>query len=314
MKIIRFEDIVNLNISPKLFYGWVEEMLTHKELSILPPKISMIQAEHSFCNVMPCVLPNLDAMGVKIVTRYPNHIPSLSSQIILYSQSTGDLLALMDGTFITALRTGAVAAHSIDIFAKKNFTTIGLIGLGNTARSTLHIFASMNRDKAYHLRLLRYKDQAESFIERFQGYKNLSFSIHNSTEDVIMNSDVIVSCVTYADKLFADDRCYTSGCTVVPVHTRGFQNCDLFFDKVFADDRGHVKHFQTFDKFKHFSETCDVLFGKSPGRITDEERILVYNIGISIHDIFFAYKIYSMFNHLPDSINLVTSQVDKFWV
>ena len=317
MKIINFEDIVNLNISPMDCYYWVEEMLMQKYTALLPPKISMKQAEQSFCNVMPSVLPGLDAMGVKIVTRYPAREPSLESQIILYRQRDGEPLALMDGTYITALRTGAVAAHSICTFAKSDYKTIGVLGLGNTARATMHIYASMN-DKAIEVKLLRYKDQAESFIERFKHHSNLKFSIYDSAKELIAHSDVTLSCITYTDELLAPDSTYKPGCTVIPIHTRGFQNCDLFFDKVFADDRGHVEGFQNFKKFKSFSETCDVIAGKVPGRANDEERILVYNIGISVHDVFFASKIYSMIregaNKRYDDIYLTPKDIGKFWV
>ena len=314
MKIINFEEISNLNISPIMFYSWVEEMLAQKYTSILPPKISITQAENSFFNVMPCVLPCFDVMGVKMVTRYPIQTPSLSGQIMIHRQSTGNPLALMDGTYITALRTGAVASHSINTFAKNNFESIGILGCGVTARATLHIFSAMHENRKYNIRLLRYKDQAESFINRFKDHRNLSFSIHDNAEDVIKGSDVILSCVTYADSNFAKDFDYTLGCTVIPVHTRGFQNCDLFFDKVFADDHGHVKHFQHFDKFKSFAQTCDVLSGKATGRTTDDERILIYNIGIAIHDIFFAYKIFSMCEHLDCDVELSTTKLDKFWI
>lgn len=313
MKIIRFEDIVSLKISPEQFYHWVETMLTLKQTVILPPKISMKQAEQSFCNVMPSVLPSEDAMGIKIVTRYPQRIPALSSQILLYRQSTGEPLALMDGTYITALRTGAVAAHSIGMFAKSHLKSVGFIGLGNTARATMHVFAALHTEQDYQIGLLGYKNHAESFQERFKEHKNLVFTVYDHARDLIKNSDVTVSCVTYTDFLFAEDACYMPGCTIIPVHTRGFQNCDLFFDKVFADDRGHVKGFKYFDQFKNFSETCDVLTGKNPGRTSDEERILVYNIGISIHDIYFAQRIYSLFDDLPETIDL-TDPIEKFWV
>jgi ornithine cyclodeaminase/alanine dehydrogenase-like protein (mu-crystallin family) len=99
---------------------------------------------------------------------------------------------------------------------------------------------------------------------------------------------------------------------VIPVHTRGFQNCDLFFDKVFADDTGHVKSFQYFDRFKQFAEVSDVLCGASGGRENNEERILVYNIGLAIHDIYFAHKIEAM---LPKTAQTVlTGALEKLWV
>jgi len=313
MKVINFEDITNLKIPPEQFYHWVEYDLLKKHTTVLPAKISMKQAEQCFCNVMPCILPNEDIMGVKIVNRYPHNIPSLTSQIIIYKQSTGKPLALMDGTYITAMRTGAIAANSIVTFAKNNFKSIGFIGLGNTARSTMSIFADLHKDQEYQIKLFNYKNHAELFKERFKENKNLVFTVYDDVRDIIKNSDVTVSCVTYTDSLFAEDSCYMPGCTIIPVHTRGFQNCDLFFDKVFADDYNHVKDFKYFNQFKNFSETCDVISGQKSGRISDEERILVYNIGISIHDIYFAKKIYSFFEDKSDVLNL-TDHIEKYWV
>ena len=75
--------------------------------------------------------------GVKVVTRYPSRIPSLDSTILLFDADTGEKLAFMDGNWITAMRTGAVAAHSINLLEKKNIKEIGIMGLGNTARAEL---------------------------------------------------------------------------------------------------------------------------------------------------------------------------------
>ena len=70
----------------------------------------------------------------------------------------------------------------------------------------------------------------------------------------------------------------------------------MFFDKIFCDDIGHIRNFQYFNEYKSVSEMTDVLNNETIGRENDEQRILAYNIGISIQDIFFASKIYDMFN------------------
>lgn len=313
MKIISFDDIANLNIAYETFYDWVVEMLLKKHTTVLPPKISLKQGEHCFFNIMPSIISESNIMGTKHVMRYPNNSPALSSQILLYRQSDGELLALMDGTYITAMRTGAVAAHSVKTFAKKGFNSIGFAGLGNTVRATMSVLASVIDDTPYNIGLLRYKDHAELFIERFSGYKNLSFTIFDNIKDLIMENDVVVSGITYTDDLLADDSCYKTGCTIIPIHTRGFQNCDLFFDKIFTDDSGQISGFMNFDKFQSLAETCEVVMGLKPGRESDSERILIYNIGVSIHDIFFANKIYSMFTEKNETVNLGTPK-EKTWV
>ena len=83
-----------------------------------------------------------------------------------------------------------------------------------------------------NIRLLSYKGQELEFTKRFKEYSRLNFSIFENVEDLITGADVVVSCVTVAHGQFASDTCFKPGVLVVPVHTRGFQNCDLFFDQV----------------------------------------------------------------------------------
>ncbi len=320
MKIISFEDIKSLNISPTVCFNWVSEMIANKQNSFLPAKTHMNMPGNIFCNVMPCLVENTDGKmgGVKVVTRYPERMPSLDSKILLFQADSGEVLALMDGNWITAMRTGAVAAHSVILLAKSSWSIIGMIGLGNVARSSLLVLASMT-DRPITIKLLRYKNQAELFVDRFSSISNLRFKIVDTVEECIKGSDVVISCATYFENDIAQDDWFDQGILLVPVHTRGFTNCDLFFDKVFADDTGHVDHFKNFSKFHRFAEVSDVVNGISPGRENNQERILAYNIGISIHDINFASHIYYMFKHNPESFVRLTDAemhdpTGKFWV
>ena len=95
--------------------------------------------------------------------------------------------------------------------------------------------------------------------------------------------------------------------------TRGFQNCDLFFDQIFADDVAHVEGFKYFNQFKQFDEFARILLKQNPGRTSDQERILAYNIGIALHDIYFASQVY---DKVKDSLPDISSDKlsEKFWV
>ena len=101
--------------------------------------------------------------------------------------------------------------------------------------------------------------------------------------------------------------------TASPVHTRGFQNCDTVFDKVFADDTGHVCGFKYFNEFRKFAELSDVLTGKVEGRTNDEERILSYNIGLGLHDLIYADKIFDMLQGKVQDFEL-NRETQKFWI
>ncbi|XCP84200.1 ornithine cyclodeaminase [Roseburia hominis] len=302
-----------MGITPKQCYEWVSEVITNKNDYILPHKTSLKYKKDGFYNTMPSILEKEGYFGVKIVNRYSDREPALDSKLMLYDLESGELKALMDANFITAMRTGAVAAHSINLLAKSNACVIGVIGLGNAARATIKVLAEVNPEKEYVIKLLEYKNQHKLFKEELSSlYTNLTFEYVSSYECLIKGSNVVVSAATYFENDIAEDNWFDEGVLLVPIHTRGFGICDLTFDKIYADDVGHVAHFKNFSKFKKFGEITDVVNGKIAGRETDKERILAYNIGISLHDVYFALNLY---NEFEGGISIdMNRPKGKFWV
>ncbi len=317
MIIITDEQIKKLNINPSLCIDWVKESFMLKDNSVLPPKISLHPQGDDFFNTMPVLIPGKDGAflyGVKVVHRLKNTTPSLGSDILLYNALSGELLALINGDWITAMRTGAVAALSALMFRKSEKAVYSFSGLGNTARSTLLCLLEKEPDFTHNVLLLKYKDQATSFKERFNKYPNVNFMVYDDIHDLLSHTDVHFHCVTSSPNLFcADNSVFHEGFLLIPIHTRGFQNCDLFFDKIIGDDKGHINHFQYFNQFKYFAEMTDVLKGRKQGRENDKERIICYNIGIALHDITFAIKVYEKLSQKLPEVCL-SHQKQKFWV
>lgn len=293
MKIIDDEQIRALGITPEECVEWVREAFLMKDRCQLPPKISLHPQGTDFINTMPCILPpEYHTFGCKVVSRIKGQHPALHSEMMLFDTLTGKMTALVNTDWITAMRTGAVAALAINTLRKSDASIYSFIGLGAMGHSTLECFLATNRDRRMTIRLKRYKDHAEKTIQRFQQYGNIEWEFSESMEELVTGADVIVSCITDAQGLLVEDvNLLKPGVLVVPVHTRGFQNCDTVFDKVFADDEGHVKGFKYFSQFRKFGEIGRVLSEEFKGRESDEERILSYNIGLGLHDIFFANRL-----------------------
>ena len=295
MRYITDNEIQSLGVSPKRCVELVKQSFGMKYDAQLPPKSSVHPQGINFYTSMPCLLPTqYDRYGVKVVSRIQGRKPALKSELLLYKASTGELLALMEADWITQMRTGAVAALAIETLQKEDAQVYAFVGLGSTAQATMVCLQTiLPKEKQYKVKLLRYKDQAEQFAEKF-AHPQMQFEIVDTHEELLKDADVLVSAVTEMPKLFcADDSLYPKGILLVPIHTRGFQNCDLFFDHVFADDKGHVEKFQYFHQFKAFNELSEVLLGKAEGRQSNEERILAYNIGLGLHDVWFASIIYA---------------------
>jgi ornithine cyclodeaminase len=317
VSVIQQSQIEQLHITPAECIEWVREGFLAKDGAQMPAKLSVHPQGEDFMTTMPCLLPAHDGktyFGIKLVSRIECQTPMLKSDITLYDAATGQLLAVVDGDWITAMRTGAVAALAARTFQRTGTDTYSMMGLGNIARAVALCLIDDNRDRAITIRLLRYKDQAERFIERFRGCANVTFEVIDDREAFVSEADVLISCVTVATQLlFPDDTLYKRGVTVIPVHVRGFQNCDLFFDKVFGDDTGQIEKFKYFSQFRAYDEIHHVLQGKNPGRTSDEERILSYNYGIALHDIVFASRIYERAKAEGGGFEYV-KQDKKVWV
>ena len=296
MKSITNNEIVALNISATKCVDWVREAFIMKSECQLPAKISVHPTGNDFFTTMPCLLPmEYGRFGAKVVSRIVGRVPALKSDMMLFDSNNGELLALVDCDWITAMRTGAVAALAIKTFRNSKAKEYAFIGLGSTARATLTCLLESCGDEQLNIRLFKYKDQAERIIEEYKHYPNATFTIVDNTSDLVRGADVVVSCITDASGLLVEDESlFKPGVLVVPVHTRGFQNCDTTFDKVYADDTDHVKGFKYFSQFKEFHQIEEVLKGEVKGRENDSERILSYNIGLGLHDVLYASRIYDM--------------------
>lgn len=312
MIVIQDREVRSLGLKPKDFIDSVRHCFVHKPECQLPPKISLHPKGDDFINTMPCLLPpETNRYGVKIVSRVKGRTPALKSDSMLYDVTTGELLAVIDCDYITTMRTGAVAALAVDTLKKKQCEKDSTDGTWQyrTGNYDVSIFSTPPPDGKYEVSLLKYKDQAEQFIEHFKNLDNFHFTIANDTKELFENADVIISCITQANGLFIDDvNVFKPGVLVVPVHTRGFQNCDTIFDKVVCDDIGHVKGFKYFNQFKNLTELGDILRGDKPGRQSEEERIIDYNIGLGLHDAYICSKVYDAVKAQPhENIELVHS-------
>ena len=81
------------------------------------------------------------ASGVKIVSVYPHNIErgltSVPATMVTLNSETGEVNCLMDGTYLTQLRTGAVAGAATDELARKNASIFALFGTGGQAETQL---------------------------------------------------------------------------------------------------------------------------------------------------------------------------------
>jgi ornithine cyclodeaminase len=117
----------------------------HAELSAgeasLPPRVGAFAGEAGVLGAMPAFLPSA-GLGCKLVTLFPGNRdrPTHQALIVLFEPNTGTPVALMDGTYVTAMRTAAAAALATRLLALPDARVLAILGTGVQSRSAQEMF------------------------------------------------------------------------------------------------------------------------------------------------------------------------------
>lgn len=128
----------------------VEEAFKQHGLGMvqMPSKLYLTFKKHSGdLRAMPAYLEDLDIAGVKIVNVHPANpakgLPTVMAVLVLNDPATGAPVALMDGTYLTDVRTGAAGGVAVKYLARRDSHVVGLIGAGRQARTQLLAIAEV---------------------------------------------------------------------------------------------------------------------------------------------------------------------------
>ena len=139
-----------------------------------------------FFGVMPA---SGSAMGIKMVTFYPNNagteLPTHMAVIALFDPKTGEPLALMDGRYITEMRTAAVSAVATDALASKDAKVLTLLGAGVQAHAHLEVLPHVRQFEEVRI-WNHYPEKARAFAEK-HGLKAMEL------EEAVRGADVVVT-------------------------------------------------------------------------------------------------------------------------
>lgn len=159
---------------------------------------------------MPAYLPKIKSLGAKIVSVFPQNLkydkPTIHAFVIICDAKTGQPAAIMDGTFLTALRTGAASGIATDLLARKQAKIAAIIGAGIQGRTQLEAVCCVRKIQ----RVLVYDKNnraAETFSEEMQsrGFPiPRDISVAPSSEKAIAEADVICTATTSTVPVFED--------------------------------------------------------------------------------------------------------------
>jgi len=158
----------------------------------MPPRIAAMSPS-GLLATMPAYLPAANALTVKLVTLFEGNagteLPTHQAVVGVFSPERGNLVALMDGTWITAARTGAGSAVATRLLAREDARVLTIVGTGVQARS--HAWAVPRVRDFDEVRVVgRDRAKAEALAGEIGGRAFSSFA------DAISGADVV--CATTA--------------------------------------------------------------------------------------------------------------------
>jgi ornithine cyclodeaminase/alanine dehydrogenase-like protein (mu-crystallin family) len=249
------------------------------------------------------------AFGLKAICVFPGNpakgLDSHQGGVLLFSAQTGELLAMMNGSAITAIRTAAVSGVATDLLARADAGNLALLGSGVQARSHLAAMSkvrSINRCRIASGQL----EHAQKFCEEMR--QDFSFALEpvETVEQALEGADLIVAATTAIEPIVRREWISAGAhLNLVGSSTPNAREVDsetMAAASLFVDRRESTIN-EAGDYLlaardgvigpNHIrAEIGEVLTGDKPGRTSSEEITLFKSLGIAIEDLFAAEYLY----------------------
>lgn len=283
--------------------------------SVTPLRINLdVPKEEGQSLYMTGYAAEANALGVKIVSVYPNNIEkgltSVPATMVLVNEDTGEVCSMMDGTYLTRIRTGAVSGAATDILARKDSEIFALFGTGGQAESQLEAVLTVRDIKevrVFDISKERAQEFADRMAEQFKGKFDAKFVVAETSDEAINNADIITS-VTTTKKPTFNGELVKKGAHINGVGSfqPDMHEIDEYIllnaEKVYVDTRDGVLN-ESGDFIIPINEgKCtedivtgdlgEVILGEAPSRESDEEITFFKTVGSGVLDIVTARRIY----------------------
>jgi ornithine cyclodeaminase len=249
------------------------------------------------------------AFGLKAICVFPGN-PAIGKDahqgaVMLFSRETGELLALMNASEITAIRTAAVSAVATRLLAREDAEQLGIIGAGVQARTHLAALSAVRSIK--HARVAcRNIEHAEQLAREMR--QHLSFPIEpvRTNEEAVRGADLVVTATSSLEPVINKDW-ISPGAHVNAIGThspnsREIDGATMAAARIFVD-----RHESALNESGDYllaakeglvnaesivGEIGELLIGTKTGRTSATEITLFKSLGLAIEDVVSADHLY----------------------
>jgi len=253
---------------------------------------------------------DMNALGQKIVTTYPenptrHNLPTTLATVELLDHETGECLAIMDGTFLTAIRTGAVGGVAAKHLARANSTRVAVFGAGVQAQTQLEALAEVRKIEAAKV-FDNVTGRAGQYCERMSKKLKINVKEGEDPKDTLRGSDIVICASTSRVPVFSGEwlelGMHVNGVGSCTPETRELDTVSVRRSKVIVDSRDEVLNeagdliipiAEKAISLEHiWGELGQVIIGKKKGRTSEQEITLFKSVGLAIQDVSTASVVY----------------------
>jgi ornithine cyclodeaminase/alanine dehydrogenase-like protein (mu-crystallin family) len=254
---------------------------------------------------MPAYVDSKDnqALAIKAVSLFPDNpsrgLAFIQAAVLVFDPDTGQVLALLEGSTLTAIRTGAAGGAAIDLLARKDSQVVSIFGAGAQGRTQLEA-ACTARDIKTAFIFDPDQDKAISFANEMKGNGATTTDIRvaASAKEAVENTDIICTATTSLKPIFDDADIktgthisaigsYTPEMQEIPAET--IRRAKVIVDSRSASMEEAGDLIQPisaglFDESHIHAELGEIVLGQKFGRESDDEITFFKSVGIAVQD------------------------------
>jgi alanine dehydrogenase len=257
---------------------------------------------------MPSYSDYFGKIAVKVVNIFPANpkrgLPSIQGIVCLLDGQTGSPLAILDGTFLTALRTGAASGAATDLLANPNADTVAIIGAGVQGRTQLEATCAVRPIKKVWVYDIA-EEVAVKFAKKMSAALSIEIVVTRSSRDALQYADIVCTATVSSTPVF-DDTEIASGVHINAVGSYKPEVQEIPEETVIrsllvVDHRESalqeagdilipIKKGYIQETHIH-AELGEIIAGTVMGRTSDKDVTLFKSVGVSVQDLAAATRV-----------------------
>ena len=283
----------------------VEEGFKHFCLgeATMPPRLVIRnEGRDGVVFVMPAFIPPMNVLATKILTIYPrnpeeHNLPSTMGLIVVNDPETGRPLSLMDGGYITAMRTGAVSGIATKYLSRPRSETVAIIGAGAQARTQLLAICEVrhvNQVKVYD----PVRETSIEYAKEMSQRLSMDVVAVESSKKAVTDADIIVTCSSATEPVFDGNWiCEGSHINAIGSHRKNVRELDTTIvkrSKLVVDSKqaclteaGDIMipiEEGAITENHIYADLGEIIIGRKLPRVADSEITLFKSVGLAIQD------------------------------